>query len=114
MSSDTPGAAELDAATAALNRIAERVSEGRAAFDRSDDRQLAMVFLWANVGSQLEQYCRRLGIPAGTEPFAGPIQMRDKLVYGSVQGLDADVVWATCLVDGPELHELVTDLRAAL
>ncbi len=73
-----PGAAELDAALAALDRITERVAEGRVFFDRNEDRQLALVFLWTNVGSQLKQYCRRLDIPAGTEPFAGPIQMRDR------------------------------------
>lgn len=73
-----PGAAELDAALAALDRITERVAEGRVFFDRNEDRQLALVFRWTNVGSQLKQYCRRLDIPAGTEPFAGPIQMRDR------------------------------------
>lgn len=114
MSAPAPGAAELDAALAALNQIAERVVEGREFFDRNVDRQLALVFLWANVSSQLKQYCRRLDIPAGTEPFAGPIQMRDKIVYGSVHALDAVVVWDTCVLNGPELHELVTDLRAAL
>lgn len=114
MSTPTPGAAELDAALAALKRIAQRVAEGRERFDRNDDRQLALVFLWANVGSQLKQHCRRRDIPAGREPFAGPIQMRDKLVYTSVQALDADVVWETCVVNGPELHEFVTDLRSAL
>ena len=114
MSAPVPGAAELDAALASLDRIAERVAEGRAFFDRNEDRQLALVFLWANVGSQLKQYCRRLDIPAGAEPFAGPIQMRDKLVYGSVRALDAEVVWDTCVRNGPELYELVTVLRAAL
>lgn len=110
MSATAPGAIELDAALAALNRIAE----GRALFDRNEDRQLTMVFLWANVGSQLKQYCRRLDIPSGTEPFASPIQMRDKLVYGSVQAVDAEVVRDTCILNGPELHELVTDLHSAL
>ncbi len=72
-----------------------------------------MVYLWANIGSQLKQYCRLAGIPLGTEPFAGPIQMRDKLVYGSVQALDATIVWDTCVKNGPELQGLVNDLLAA-
>jgi hypothetical protein len=114
VSSGAPGAAELEAALASLERIAERVEEGRALFHRSDDRQLTMVFLWTNVGSQLKQFCRLLDIPAGTEPFAGPIRMRDKLVYGSVQSIDPVVIWDTCVVNGPELHELVSDLLAAL
>lgn len=114
MTAQFDGSDELDAALVALELIAERVAEGRVSFDRSSDRQLTLVFLWANVGSQLKQYCRRLGIPTGTEPFAGPTQMRDRLVYGSVQALDAEVVWDTCVVNGPELHELVTDLRSAL
>lgn len=114
MSAPAPGAAELDAALAALNLIAERVAEGRVLFDRNEDRQLALVFLWANVGSQLKQYCRRLDIPSGTGPFAGPIHMRDKVVYGSVRALDPEVIWDTCVLNGPELHELVTDLRSAL
>ncbi|HNI33876.1 MAG TPA: hypothetical protein PLV93_00680 [Microthrixaceae bacterium] len=114
MSTPAPGVTELEAALAALDRIAERVAEGRASFNRNKDRQLALVFLWANVGSQLKQYCRRLDVPAGTEPFAGPIQMRDKLIYGSVRALDPEVVWDTCVLNGPELHELLTNIRSAL
>jgi hypothetical protein len=103
---------------ASAETISSHTSPGRRGGDgrprRNEDRQLALVFLWATVGSQLKQYCRRLDIPAGTEPFAGPIQMRDKLVYGSVLALDAEVVSDTCVLNGPELHELVTDLRSAL
>ena len=114
MSAPEPGADELDAALVALEAIAERVSGGRHAFDGSVDRQLALVLLWVNVGSQLKQYCRKCSIPTGTEPFAGPIRMRDKLVYGALPDLRAGIVWDTCVRDGPELRVLLTDLRATL
>lgn len=114
MSAPEPGADELDAALVALEAIAERVSSGREAYDGSVDRQLALVFLWVNVGSQLKQYCRKCSIPTGTEPFAGPIRMRDKLVYGAMPDLRASIVWDTCVRDAPELRVLITDLRAAL
>lgn len=114
MNAQGRGRAELDAALAALDSVSRYVSEGRQQFDHSVDRQLALVFLWANIGSQLKQYCRNLGIPNGTEPFAGPIQMRDRLMYGSVLTLDPQVVWDTCIHDGPELHELIANLRSAL
>ncbi len=52
MSAQEPGADELDAALVALEAIAARVSDGRHAFDGSVDRQLALVFLCVNVGSQ--------------------------------------------------------------
>jgi hypothetical protein len=114
VSAPKPGADELDAALAALEAIAERVSEGRHRFDDSVDRQLALVFLWVNVGSQLKQYGRKRSIVSGTEPFAGPIRMRDKLAYGALPDLRAGVVWETCVRDGPELRVLLADLRATL
>lgn len=114
MSAQSQGSAELDAALAALDRVSGYVFEGRQKFDHSLDRQLALVFLWANIGSQLKQYCRNLGIPNGTEPFASPIEMRDRLVYGSVLTLDPQVVWDTCVIDGPQLHELIANLRSAV
>lgn len=114
MSARELGADELDAALVALDRIAGYVAEGRAAFDASADCQLALVSLWANVGSQLKQYCRKRGITAGTEPFSGPIRMRDKLVYGALPDLRADVVWGTCVHDAPELRVLIADLRVTL
>lgn len=86
---------------------------GREPFDRSRERQLALVFLWANIGSQLKQLCRVLHIPNGVEPFVGPIQMRDRLVYGSVHALDPDIVWETCVRDGPPLRELIVSMRTA-
>jgi uncharacterized protein with HEPN domain len=110
----TPGADELGAALTALERIANYVAEGRGAFDASADRQLAMVFLWANVGSQLKQYCRKREISARTEPFVGPIRMRDKLVYAALPDLRAGTVWNTCVRDGPELSVLLRDLLATL
>jgi uncharacterized protein with HEPN domain len=110
----TAGADELSAALNALERIANYVADGRGAFDASADRQLALVFLWANVGSQLKQYCRKCNISAGTEPFAGPIRMRDKLVYAALPDLRAGTVWDTCVRDGPELSVLLADLRATL
>ncbi|MDE3202901.1 MAG: hypothetical protein KGQ66_01615 [Acidobacteriota bacterium] len=114
MSADEPGADELDAAIIALEAIAERVAGSRHRFDDSSDRQLALVLLWVNVGSQLKQYCRKRSIPGGTEPFAGPIRMRDKLVYGSLPDLRASIVWDTCIRDGPDLQVLLRDLRATL
>lgn len=107
-------AAELDAALIALVRIAELAAEGRAKFDESVDRQLALVFLWVNVGSLLKQFSRRHRIEPGTAPFARPVQMRDKLVYGPLSGLRPDVVWDTCVHDGPTLRALLTELRATL
>jgi hypothetical protein len=55
-----------DAALTALDRIAGYVTEGRDVFDASADHQLALVFLWTNVGSLLWQYCRKLDILTGT------------------------------------------------
>ena len=114
MNARDQGRNELDAALAALERVSAYVDGGRASFDASTDRQLALVFLWANIGSQLKQYCRIRDVPPGTEPFAGPIQMRDRLVYGSVLTLDSEVVWHTCVIDGPALRELIDDIRSAL
>lgn len=114
MSPTTNGRDELDAALAALDIVASLVAAGKEAFDTSQDRQLSLVYLWANIGSQLKQYCRKLEIPPGTEPFAGPVQMRDRLVYGSVLALDARLVWDTCVISGPELRRLIGDLRSAL
>ena len=114
MSANEPGADELDAALVALEAIAERAADGGHAFDGSVDRQLALVFLWVNVGSQLKRYCRKRSIQTGTEPFAGPIRMRDKLVYGTLLDPRAGIVWDTCVRDGPELRVLLTDLRATL
>jgi len=109
----TPGHRELSGAFDALGVIAELVGEGRLEFDRSIDRRLALVFLWANVGSQLKQYCRLVAIPPGIEPFAGPIQMRDKLVYGPISGIDPELVWETCVVDGPELATYLSRLLSS-
>ena len=108
------GADELDAALVALDRIIDYVAETQGSLDSSGDRQLALVFLWVNVGSLLKQYCRKLEIANGTEPFSGPIRMRDKLVYGALPDLRSDVVWETCVRDGPDLRTLLADLRAAL
>jgi uncharacterized protein with HEPN domain len=105
-------AAELDAALIALDRIADLVAEGRAAFDDSSDRRLALVFLWVDVGSLLKQFSRKRRIEPGTAPFARPIQMRDKLVYGPLTGLQPAVVWDTCVHDAPPLRTLLTELRA--
>jgi uncharacterized protein with HEPN domain len=104
---------ELDAALMALDRIAQAVAEGEEVFEESPDRQFAMIFLWVNVGSLLKQYCRGRGIPLGSEPFAGPIRMRDKLLYGPIAGLRTDIVWETCASDAPTLRVLLSDLLAA-
>lgn len=114
MSPDTNGSNEFDAALAALEIVASLVAAGKGAFDASQDRQLALGYLWTNIGSQPKQYCRKPEIPPGTEPFAGPVQMRDRLVYRSVLALDAQLVWDTCVINGPERRRLVSDLRSAL
>lgn len=114
MNARNGGRSEVAAALAALERISGYVDDGREAFDRSTDRQMATVFLWANVGSQLKQYCRINDIASGTGPFAGPIQMRDRLVYGSVLGLDPVIVWQTCTTDGPALREFLAGLLTSL
>ncbi len=61
-----------------------------------------------------ERVALQRSIPGGTEPFAGPIRMRDKLVYGSLPDLRASIVWDTCIRDGPDLQVLLRDLRATL
>lgn len=108
------GQSEINAALAALARIRDYVGAGRAESARSSDRQLALVFLWANVGSLLKQFCRRTDIPRGTDPFAGPIKMRDRLIYSSVATLDREIVWDTCVIDGPRLRRVLSDLAAAV
>lgn len=40
--------------------------------------------------------------------------MRDRLVYGPIGSLDPEIIWDTCVINGPELDELVTKLRSAL
>jgi hypothetical protein len=62
----------------------------------------------------LKQYCRRLNIPLGVEPFSGPVKMRDKMAYGPVTALSPDVVWETCVQDAPVLRSLLSDLRGVL
>jgi hypothetical protein len=114
VSSTPTGVLELSAAVDALDRVAVLTAEGRPMFDSSRDRQLALAFLWVNIGSLLKQYCRKLDIELGTEPFSGPIKMRDKIAYGPVAALSADIVWDTCVRDGPTLRNLVADLRSAL
>lgn len=85
------GAAELEQALQASEVIAERVGEGRAAFDSSEDRRLALVFLWVNVGSALKQFCRRRGIEIeqGSSVFPGRIRMRDRLCYQRLGAVSA-------------------------
>lgn len=107
------GRSELDGALAALDLVARYVAEGSDRFIGSPDRQLALVFLWANIGSHLKQYARNTHIEVGVGPFARPIQMRDRLIYGSVRALDPTIVWQTCVADGPALRQLIIGLRAA-
>ncbi len=114
MSAAPVGAAELDAAVHALDRVAVLTGEGRAAFAGSRDRQLALTFLWVNIGSLLKQYCRKCDIPVGTEPFSAPVKMRDKIAYGPVAALSADIIWETCTRDTRALRDLLADLREAL
>lgn len=114
MTAPDSGADELDRALDALDRVERYVADGQRAFEDSVDRQLALVFLWTNVGSVLRQYCRQLRLAPGTEPFAGPIKMRDKLIYGALADLRPDIVWDTCVHDAPTLRALLTELRAAL
>lgn len=40
--------------------------------------------------------------------------MRDRLVYGPISSLDSEIIWDTCIINGPELHELVNKLRSAI
>ena len=113
--SDAPaGVAELVAALEALEIIGRLTSEGRAAFDASEDRRLALAFCWISVGSALKQFSRLRAVPSGSKPFAGPIRMRDKLAYQAVGALSPDVLWETCARDGDQLAGLLADLRRAL
>lgn len=114
MSSTPAGAWELNAAVDALDRVAVLTAEGRSVFDSQRDRQFGLAFLWVNIGSLLKQYCRKLDIELGTEPFSGPIKMRDKIAYGPIAGLSADIIRDTCIQDGPALRNLIADLRDAL
>lgn len=108
------GAAELDATIAALVEVDLLTAEGRTVFERSRDRQLALAFLWVNIGSLLKQYCRKRDVPLGAEPFSAPIKMRDKIAYGHIAALSAEIIWETCAHDAPALRDLIVDLREAL
>ncbi|MGH9070867.1 MAG: hypothetical protein ACRDX8_06810, partial [Acidimicrobiales bacterium] len=93
MSDQGPGIVELDQAREALGQIKALTEEGRAAFDASGDRRLALAFLWVNVGSALKQFCRLRGIAQGSSPFPGPVGMRDRLCYQRVDDLSARILW---------------------
>lgn len=97
------GEQELEAALDGLAEVAAYTRAGRDTFDSSRERQFALAYSWVTVGSCLKQYCRLKGIPHGTWPFTGPVRMRDKLAYQSVNALDADVLWDTCTQNTEEL-----------
>ena len=100
---------EIDEALSVLERIRRCVAEGQSIFDASQDRQWAMAYLWVNVGSLLKQLCRVHGVPLGTEPFSGPIRLRDKLAYGPASRLEPSIVWETSRAYGPRLHAVLSD-----
>lgn len=107
------GDAELRAALVALDRIAEFAADGRRVFEASPDRQLAVVFCWVNVESVLKQFVRKSGLDIVGDVLAAPIKMRDKLVYSNLAEIRPDIVWDTCVIDGPQLRTLVAELLAS-
>lgn len=114
MSGPGSGLAEIDQALESLSLVATLTGEGRANFDTSVDRRLALAFLWINVGSALKQFCRLSGIAQGSSPFPGPIRMRDRLCYQPPDALSGRILWDTCTTDAAPLAALLADLRYAL
>lgn len=109
-----PGEHELDAALEALSTVHDLVQQGRAAFDAAHDRRLALAMCWVSVGSQVKQLVRVRGITSAVTELSAPVRMRDKLAYQPLSDLDPEVLWATCVQDGPRLTELLLSLRRAL
>lgn len=69
MNDGPPGAAELDQALSALGHIRRLAAEDRQVFDASEDRRLALVACWINVGSALKQCCRLRDLPQGQQRY---------------------------------------------
>ena len=114
MSRDITGLAEIDQALDALRMISALRSQGRQAFEDSQERQHSAAYLWIVVGSALKQFCRLRGIGQGSSPFPGPIGMRDRLCYASPRDLSASILWETCDKDTDDLMAVLLDVRSGL
>lgn len=114
MNDGPAGAAELDQALAALAHVRRLASEGRQVFDASEDRRLALVACWVNIGSALKQHCRLRGLPQGQQPYRGAIRLRDRLCYKPLSMIDYEIVWTTTTEETGKLAGLLTEIYQAL
>lgn len=96
-------AAELVGAIQGLREILRLVSQGRQAFDASEDRRRSMAFCWVGVGSALKHYARSSGVSQGQPPLSAPIRFRDRLAHQRLDKLDTDLLWDTSVRETPVL-----------
>lgn len=113
MNDGPAGAVELDQALAALAHIGRLAAEDRQVFDASEDRRLALVACWINVGSALKQYCHLRGLPQGQQPYRGAIRLRDRLCYKPLSMIDYEIVWTTTTGETAKLTALLTEIYQA-
>jgi uncharacterized protein with HEPN domain len=108
---DTTALLDLEETFAELAVI---VSEGRAAFDASRDRQLACVLLVGRVGEiARERLSDELKEGHPDVPWSDIIKMRD-LLYHRYHRIDFDEVWGAMARHVPELRgRLADDIEAA-
>ncbi len=114
MSGAPVGADELDAALESLAVITRLTARGRGEFDASVERRLSLAYCWVCVGHSLNRYCELRGVPRGSQPFANPIAMRNKLAHQHLWQLADAVLWDTCATNTSGLVQALTQLRASL
>ncbi len=102
---------ELDGLLARIESLAAGVERSR--FDTDDEFRWVLHRLWIAVENEVQAFAGVAGLsiaPGGDRPWAGLVQLRNKLAHRRLPEIDDDEVWRVTVLRPAPLRHAVRDL----